>query len=112
MRFASASWGRSVATVSTEIHFTPRTCRPFSAWQGLLLRLPPSSPKLNAYAERFVRSIKQECLRHLVPLGERHLRTVIRERRGPRLRPGAIEFWYTTGFAPASALLESKTERS
>ena len=71
-----------------------------------------AAPKLNAYAERFVRSIKQECLRHLVPLGERHLRTVIRERRGPRLRPGAIEFWYTTGFAPASALLESKTERS
>ena len=42
-------------------------------------RLPPSSPNLNAYAERFVRSIKQECLRHIVPLGERHLRTVIRE---------------------------------
>jgi putative transposase len=44
-----------------------------------LLRLPPSSPNLNAYAERFVRSIKQECLRHIVPLGERHLRSVIRE---------------------------------
>jgi putative transposase len=41
-----------------------------------LLRLPPSSPNLNAYADRFVRSIKQECLRHIVPLGERHLRTV------------------------------------
>ena len=41
--------------------------------------LPPSSPNLNAYAERFVRSIKEECLRHVVPLGERHLRTVIRE---------------------------------
>jgi putative transposase len=36
-----------------------------------LLRLPPSSPNWNAYAERFVRSIKQECLRHIVPLGER-----------------------------------------
>jgi putative transposase len=44
-----------------------------------LLRLPPSSPNLNAYAERFVRSIKQGCLRHIVPLGERHLRTVLRE---------------------------------
>ena len=44
-----------------------------------LLRLPPSSPNLNAYAERFVRSLKQECLRYIVPLGERHLRTVIRE---------------------------------
>jgi putative transposase len=44
-----------------------------------LLRLPASSPNLNAYAERFVRSIKHECLRHVVPLGERHLRSVLRE---------------------------------
>jgi transposase InsO family protein len=44
-----------------------------------LLQLPPSSPNLNAYAERFVRSIKQECLRQVIPLGERHLRIVIRE---------------------------------
>ena len=44
-----------------------------------LLRLPSSSPNLNAYAERFVRSIKHECLRHIVPLGERHLRCVIHE---------------------------------
>ncbi len=44
-----------------------------------LLRLPSTSPNLNAYAERFVRSIKHECLRHIVPLGERHLRAVVRE---------------------------------
>jgi putative transposase len=44
-----------------------------------LVRLPANSPNLNAYAERFVRSIKHECLRHIVPLGERHLRNVIHE---------------------------------
>ena len=44
-----------------------------------LLRLPSRSPNLNAYAERFVRSIKHECLRHIVPLGECHLRAVVRE---------------------------------
>ena len=44
-----------------------------------LVRLPPSSPNLNAYAERFVRSIRQECLRHIIPLGERHLRSVVHE---------------------------------
>ncbi len=44
-----------------------------------LLRLPARSPNLNAFAERFVRSIKQECLRHLVPLGERHLRRTVGE---------------------------------
>ena len=43
-----------------------------------LLRLPANSPNLNAYAERFVRSIRQECLRHIIPLGEGHLRCVIR----------------------------------
>lgn len=44
-----------------------------------LLRLPARSPNLNAYAERFVRSIKSECLRHVIPLGERHLRHVVEE---------------------------------
>jgi transposase InsO family protein len=44
-----------------------------------LVRLPANSPNLNAYAERFIRSIRQECLRHIVPLGERHLRHVLRE---------------------------------
>ena len=34
------------------------------------IRLPPKSPNLNAYAERFVRSIKEECLTRVVPLGE------------------------------------------
>ncbi len=37
------------------------------------VRLPARSPNLNAYAERFVRSIKSECLRRMIPLGERHL---------------------------------------
>ncbi len=44
-----------------------------------VVRIPPRSPNLNAFAERFVRSIKSECLRHIVPLGERHLRDVVRE---------------------------------
>ena len=37
-------------------------------------RLPPRSPNLNAFAERFVLSAKSECLNKIVPLGERHLR--------------------------------------
>ena len=43
------------------------------------IRLPPRSPNLNAYAERFVRSIKEECLHRVVPLGESHLRLLVRE---------------------------------
>jgi transposase InsO family protein len=37
------------------------------------------SPNLNALAERFVLSIKSECLDRLVPLGEAHLRRAILE---------------------------------
>jgi len=43
------------------------------------IRLPPRSPNLNAYAERFVRSIKEECLNRVVVLSEGHLRLVIHE---------------------------------
>ena len=43
------------------------------------LRLPARIPNLNAYAERFVRSIREECLSKVVPLGERHLRELVRE---------------------------------
>ncbi len=44
-----------------------------------LVRLPSRSPNLNAFAERFVRSIKCECLSRMFPLGERHLRHAIGE---------------------------------
>src|SRR3990172_9156540 len=43
------------------------------------LKLPARGPNLNAFAERFVLSIKSECLDKLVLLGERHLRLAITE---------------------------------
>jgi transposase InsO family protein len=43
------------------------------------VKLPAQSPDLNAYAERFVRSIKSECLAQIIPLGERHLRKAVKE---------------------------------
>ena len=43
------------------------------------VRIPAQSPNCNAYAERFVETIKYECLNHLVLFGERHLRHVIKE---------------------------------
>ncbi len=38
------------------------------------LVLPPRSPNLNPFAERWVRSIKQECLSKLILVGEGSLR--------------------------------------
>ena len=43
------------------------------------LKLPARSPNLNAFSERFVLSIKSECLSKLIPLGECHLRLAISE---------------------------------
>ena len=43
------------------------------------IRLPPKSPNLNADAERFVRSIQEEWLSRVVPLGEGHLRLLVGE---------------------------------
>ena len=43
------------------------------------VKLPPKSPNLNAYAERFVRSIKEECLSRLILSSEKQLRHVLSE---------------------------------
>jgi len=43
------------------------------------LLLPPRSPNLNAYCERFIRSIKEEALGHMVMLSEPALFYVIHE---------------------------------
>lgn len=42
-----------------------------------LLRLPPRSLNLNAFAERFVRSIKEECLDQLILFGEASLQRAL-----------------------------------
>jgi putative transposase len=95
-RQADGSWMAQIARNLTDAADGPRTgfshrivdrdplytalFRSLLAAAGVrLLRLTANSPNLNAYAERFVRSIKNECLRHVVPLGERHLRSVLRE---------------------------------
>jgi putative transposase len=41
--------------------------------------LPPRSPNVNAYAERWVRSVKEECLSRLILFGERSLRYALSE---------------------------------
>jgi transposase InsO family protein len=44
-----------------------------------LVKLPPRSPNLNAYAERFVRTIKESCLDRMILFGEDALRKSVQE---------------------------------
>jgi transposase InsO family protein len=43
------------------------------------VRTPPRTPNANAVAERIVRTIRTECLDHLIVIDERHLRAVLAE---------------------------------
>jgi len=43
------------------------------------LMLPYQSPNLNAYAERWVRSVKDECLSRMIVVGEPMLRNALKE---------------------------------
>jgi Integrase core domain len=43
------------------------------------IQLPARSPNLNAFAERWVRSVKQECLSKLILFGEASLRRALGE---------------------------------
>src|SRR5579859_1804047 len=44
-----------------------------------VIRLPPRSPNLNAFAERFVRSIKEECLSRMLFFGPASLQHAVRQ---------------------------------
>ena len=44
-----------------------------------ILRTPYRAPRANAVCERFLGSVRRECLDHLLILGERHLAHVLRE---------------------------------
>ena len=43
------------------------------------VKIPARSPNCNPHAERFVKTIKYECLNQFIFFGERHLRDVIKE---------------------------------
>jgi len=50
----------------------------FRAEGAEILRTPFRTPNANAYAERFVRTIRAECLDHLLIVNERHLERILR----------------------------------
>ena len=43
-----------------------------------MIKAPVRAPNANAYAERWVRTVRADCLDHLLILGRRHLERVLR----------------------------------
>ncbi len=44
-----------------------------------IVQTPVRAPNANAFAERWIRSIREECLDHILILNQSHLRRVLRE---------------------------------
>ena len=44
-----------------------------------ILKTPFHAPKANAFCERFLGSVRRECLDHLMVLGEQHLLSILKE---------------------------------
>jgi putative transposase len=44
-----------------------------------ILRTPVRAPQANAYCERLIGTMRRECLDFMIPLSEKHLRTILRE---------------------------------
>jgi putative transposase len=59
--------------------FTARFDRVFAAEGIEIIRTPYRAPRANAFAERWIRSAREECLDQLLILGQGHLRRVMRE---------------------------------
>src|SRR5258708_29981980 len=76
---AGALSGKSHLILDRDAKYS-RSFRRLIAESGTaVIRLPPRSPNLNAYAERIVRSIKDECLNRMIFVGQASLRRAIGE---------------------------------
>ncbi len=58
----------------------PAACDMLFAAEGVvMIRTPYQAPTANAFAERWIRSVQEECLDHLLIINERHLEQVLSE---------------------------------
>jgi len=90
--------------------FGPDFARVAAASSIEILRTPYRAPRANAVCERFLGSVRRECLDHLLILGEAHLRRALRAYvayfNGTRPHQG-IDQQVPAGVAPAHGVLGS-----
>jgi transposase InsO family protein len=63
--------------VDRDTKYTTQFRRLIAESRTAVIRLPPRSPNLNAYAERYVRSIKGKCLDRMIFVGQGALRRAV-----------------------------------
>ena len=71
--------GKRYVLMDRDGKFSPRFRRILKDAGAKPLRLPPRSPNLNAYIERFMRSLKSESLDRMIFFGEKSLRRTVTE---------------------------------
>jgi len=69
--------GKRYLILDRDAKYSDAFCGVLAREEIRVLRLPLRSPNLNAFAERFVRSIKEECLSRMIFVGQASLRHAI-----------------------------------
>jgi putative transposase len=72
-------WGLTASRVliDNDRKFQPNFDAVFEGQGTTVQRVGPRAPNMNAYAERWVQSLRAECLDHFLVLGERHLHHLV-----------------------------------
>jgi hypothetical protein len=79
MEGCGALWGCRYLLHDRDTKYTQSFRATVASGQVEPLKLPARSPNLNAYSERRVRSVKEECLSKVILFGERSLRRALSE---------------------------------
>jgi putative transposase len=74
-----AEWGSGAThlLIDNDPKFTDHFDAVLAAQDAEVKRVGPRAPNMNAYAERWVQSLRAECLDHFVVVGERHLHHLV-----------------------------------
>lgn len=70
--------GTRYLTLDLDPVFTKEVRKLLASAGVKVVRSPARSPNLNTHAERFVQSIRDECLYKIIPLSQGHLRRTIK----------------------------------